>query len=397
MNKLYQKTVNAFSAAFNKEPDAIFQAPGRVNLIGEHTDYNNGFVLPCAIDRATCIAIGVRPDDRIKVIAMDRDGQHSEWQSLLPMPQDTVHPWANYLLGVNEQFLKKGMQPTGMDVVVTGNIPLGAGLSSSASFCVVFATAINSLNGFSLAPVEIALLCQAAENEFVGCNCGIMDQLISVAGRKNHALLIDCRDLSYQPIRLPDDMQVIIVDSKVTRGLVGSKYNQRRKRCEDAAKTMHIESLREAEYHELLACRKLMEDTTFRRARHVVTENIRTQEAAYALRESDYGTLSRLMRESHASMRDDFEITTGEIDYLVKIIDSVLQDRGGVRMTGGGFGGSVVVLTPVTLSQLVIDTVNNLYRKETGLIAEIHICTASDGAGKIDHYASHSDRWVSMV
>ena len=397
MNTLYRKVTGCFSVLFSKPPDAVFQAPGRVNLIGEHTDYNNGFVLPCAIDRTTCMAIGIRNDNRINVIAMDYYEQSSQWQSTLPVEKDLDQPWSNYLRGVNEQFLIKNMQPAGMDIVVAGDIPMGAGLSSSASFCVVFATAINSLNKLGLAPVQIALLCQAAENEFVGCNCGIMDQLISVAGQKNHALLIDCGDLSYRPIRLPETMQVIIVDSKVTRGLVDSKYNKRRERCEEAARIMHIESLRKAEYHELLACRNRMEDATFRRARHVVTENLRTEKATQALQQGDYITLSRLMRESHASMRDDFEITTGEIDYLVKIIDSALCNRGGVRMTGGGFGGCVVVLAPTALGQLIIDTVNNLYQKETGLIAEVHICTASNGAGEIEHYTNDSDIRVSVV
>ncbi|MBN1378150.1 MAG: galactokinase [Gammaproteobacteria bacterium] len=385
MHRLIQKVTQSFSESFNKDSEVVFHAPGRVNLIGEHTDYNNGFVLPCAIDRGTYMAIGIRSDNLINVVAVDNNGQNSQWQSVLPIEKDKDQSWANYLRGVNEQFLKRKLEPMGMDVVVTGNIPQGAGLSSSAALCVVFATAINSINRFDFSPTELALLCQAAENEYVGCNCGIMDQLISVAGQENHALLIDCSNLSYKPIEMPNDMQVIIVDSKVSRGLVGSKYNKRRKRCEQAANIMQVNSLRDADLDLLHRHKDKMEVPTFHRARHVITENLRTQEAALALRSNDYGSLSRLMRGSHVSMRDDFEITTSEIDYLVEIIDSVLHDRGGVRMTGGGFGGCVVALAPSALGQLVVDAVNNLYPEKTGLIAEIHMCIASSGAGKIEN------------
>jgi galactokinase len=383
MNTLYKNVTQSFSEFFDRDADAVFQAPGRVNLIGEHTDYNNGFVLPCAINRGTYMAIGRRTDNRINVVAMDNNNKTSQWQSVLPINMDVDQPWATYLRGVNEQFLKKNMKPAGMDITVTGNIPLGAGLSSSAAFCVVLATAVNTLNGFALSPSEIALLCQAAENEFVGCKCGIMDQLVSVAGQRGHALLIDCKDLGYTPIPVPDDMQITIIDSKVTRGLVGSKYNERRRQCEEAAHIMQVDSLREADYASLLQYEQQMDATVFRRARHIVTENVRTEKAAVALQNADYQTLSRLMAESHASMRDDFAITCMEVDYLVEIVSETLQDKGGVRMTGGGFGGCVVALAPVESSQAIIDTVNNLYCTHTSLQAQIHLCSASNGAGMV--------------
>lgn len=383
MRALYDKVVRLFSEHFGSDPEAVFYAPGRVNLIGEHTDYNGGFVLPCAIDRHTCLAIKTRADNRFRVIAANIDSRASQWHSSLPMEADNENPWSNYLRGVNEQFLKRGKTPLGMDIVVLGNIPQGAGLSSSAAFSVAFATAINHAGRIGLSAAEIALLCQAAENEFVGCKCGIMDQLISAAGKRQHALLIDCKSLDYKAINLPDDAAILIIDSKVSRGLVDSEYNTRRSQCEEAAAVLQVESLREASMDGLQASESLMSDKTFRRARHVISENKRTTAAADALAGGDYAALSGLMSASHASMRDDFEITTPEIDFLVEIVSQVLGNEGGVRMTGGGFGGCVVALAPTSYSEKIINAVTERYPQKTGLAPEIHLCTASDGAGRI--------------
>lgn len=381
MNELYDKVVRLFSGHYGEAPEAVFYAPGRVNLIGEHTDYNGGFVLPCAIDRHTCLAVKTRSDNRFRVVAANLGNRISEWRSSLPIPSDDEESWSNYLRGVNEQFLKRSITPVGMDIMVLGNIPQGAGLSSSAAFSVAFATAVNHAARLGLSAVEIALLCQAAENEFVGCKCGIMDQLISAAGKRQHALLIDCRSLDYKPIHLPADAAIVIIDSKVSRGLVDSEYNTRRSQCEEAADALRVGSLREASMDSLLASENLMEAKPFRRARHIISENERTTAAAEALSAGDYTALSGLMAASHASMRDDFEITTFEIDFLVEIVAQVLGNEGGVRMTGGGFGGCVVALAPKTYSEKIIDAVTERYPGKTGLTAEIHLCAASDGAG----------------
>jgi galactokinase len=365
-------------------PDAVFHAPGRVNLIGEHTDYNQGFVLPVAIDRRTYMAVKTRADGVFRAISTNMGSQASQWPASELPAADNRNPWANYLRGVHEQFLKQGRDVSGMDVVTLGDVPQGAGLSSSASFCVAFATAINDVQGFGLSAVEIALLCQAAENEFVGCNCGIMDQLISAAGRECHALLIDCRDLGYRAIPLPADMAIIIVDSKVTRGLVDSEYNDRRRQCEQAAVALRAGNLREVGMDRLRCGESLMNPVAFRRARHVVSENARTEAAAVALAAGDYTVLSELMAASHISMRDDFAITTPEIDFLVRLIGRILGDQGGVRMTGGGFGGCVVALAPKRFSDRIIDVVAEQYSRETGLQAEIYLCGTSDGAGRIE-------------
>lgn len=381
MIKLYDEVKRLFTGHFGANPDAVFQAPGRVNLIGEHTDYNAGFVLPCAIDRHTLIAVKIRTDGRFHAVAANMDGRSSEWSSSLPVEAASENSWSNYLRGVTEQFLKRKNRLSGMDIVILGDIPQGAGLSSSASLSVAFAAAVNYIGKLGMSPAEIALLCQAAENEFVGCRCGIMDQLISAAGKQQHALLIDCHDLSYKEINLPSDMEILIVDSKVARGLVDSEYNIRRSQCEEAAAVLQVKSLREADMGRLLDNVSRMPPKTFCRARHVISENERTVAAAKALARGDYAALSALMAASHVSMRDDFEITTPEIDLLVEIVGQVLGEQGGVRMTGGGFGGCVVVLAPKSYSKKIGDAVNEDYPRKTGLTPEIHLCAASDGAG----------------
>ena len=383
MISLREEVAALFAECFNSSPEFFFHAPGRVNLIGEHTDYNEGFVLPCAIDRGTFMAVSLRDDNIVHVVAGDIGKQASEWASSLPISHDTAHSWANYLRGVNEQYLTRGANVQGMNIAVLGNIPQGAGLSSSASFSVAFATTINAVNKLNLSPTEVALICQAAENDFVGCKCGIMDQLISAAGQDQSALLIDCRSLDCETITMPEDMQVVIIDSKVTRGLVDSEYNDRRVQCEAAAKHMGAKSLREVSLDDLLAHKSNLDPTIFKRAHHVITENARTVDSAQAIKNSDYQALSGLMAKSHVSMRDDFEITTPEIDYLVEIIGEMLGENGGVRMTGGGFGGCVVALTSKQYSEKVRAVVDAHYKQKTGLSAEVHLCKASNGAGAL--------------
>ncbi|WP_188149682.1 galactokinase [Teredinibacter waterburyi] len=388
MNDLATKTKEAFIESFQCKPDALYFAPGRVNLIGEHTDYNGGFVLPCAIDRGTYLAIKSRDDSRMSVIAHDIDSEKSEWDGRSPITPDIEHPWANYLRGVHNELTKLGHDNIrGMDVVASGNVPQGAGLSSSASFSVAFASALSGTNQLNLSATEIALLCQAAENNFAGCNCGIMDQLISAAGKEGHAVLIDCNDLSLRHVPMPSDLEVLIIDSKVKRGLVGSEYNTRRIQCEEAAQVMGIKSLRDATPELLKLFTAKLNPTTLRRATHIVTENTRTELAAEALRTSNAEQLSQLMKASHISMRDDFEITVPAVDLIVKIVDEIIGDRGGVRMTGGGFGGCVIALVPPQYIGAIKSKLNTDYTAQTGLTAEFHICKASRGAGLLEKFS----------
>lgn len=375
----------AFERHFGHAPQLLAQAPGRVNLIGEHTDYNDGFVLPCAIDRGTLVAASPRTDRRVRVIAADMGDALDEFDLDLPIVPTTAQPWANYVRGTLKHLLAaRAPSLRGADIAIAGNLPRGAGLSSSASLEVAVLQAFKSIHGLDgLDPTTMARIAQAAENHFVGCACGIMDQLISARGMAGHALLIDCRSLDATPVPLPAGLAVVVIESRVQRGLVDSAYNERRRQCQAAAKALGVPALRDADEALLASHRAAMDATVYRRARHIVTENDRTLLAARALAAGDAGTVARLMAESHASMRDDFEITVPAIDALVDIVQAVLGEEGGCRMTGGGFGGCVVALVPHALVTETTKAVAVRYRAPNGEQAQVHAYRASDGAGEI--------------
>ncbi|OSN10866.1 galactokinase [Lonsdalea iberica] len=370
-----------FQQTFGFAPAAFIQAPGRVNLIGEHTDYNEGFVLPCAIDYQTVIAARPRHDDRIRVVALNFDKQQDEFE----LTQDIVpHPtfgWANYVRGTVKCLLMRGVDLTGMDMAIVGNVPTGAGLSSSASLEVAIGQTFKALNGLPLSQLEIALNGQKAENTFVGCSCGIMDQYISAQGRIGHALLIDCRSLDHSPVKMPAGIAVMIVHSNVHRGLVDSEYNLRRQQCEMAARHFGVAALRDVSLDRFLQEKTGLDDLAARRARHVITENARTLSAATALTAGDMASLSLLMMQSHHSMRDDFDITVPPVDTLAKLIQDEVGDKGGARMTGGGFGGCVVALVPSEMTRDISSVIQREYPRLTGLQPTLYISQPSDGAG----------------
>ncbi|AYY81555.1 MULTISPECIES: galactokinase [Proteus] len=381
MQALINNVTRSFTSIFGYAPTHFIQAPGRVNLIGEHTDYNDGFVLPCAINYQMIVAAAKREDNIIRVIAVDYQNEVDEFSLDNTIEFLPNKMWANYVRGVIYFLQKDNYSFHGMDIAISGNVPQGAGLSSSAALEVAIGQTIKALYQLPISQKEIALNGQKAENQFVGCNCGIMDQLISACGEENHALLIDCRSLDTFAVTMPENMVVMIINSNKKRGLVDSEYNTRRQQCEEAAKILNIKALRDATLDDLLAKKTLMSEVVYRRARHVITENNRTQEAAEALRKGDLTTLSQLMMQSHHSMRDDFEITVKEIDSLVEIVKSTIGDRGGVRMTGGGFGGCVVALVTPDLVDKVVDSVKTQYEAKTGLKETIYVCSASQGAG----------------
>ena len=375
---LVARATAAFVERFGCQPTVIAEAPGRVNLIGEHTDYNDGFVLPCAIDRSTVIAARARSDTRWIVHALDYDDVDQFDVHEVSSPTGDGH-WSDYVRGVAVVMRDHGVI-AGADIVVTGDVPQGAGLSSSASIEVATASLIAHLADKATGPAEIAKLAQRAENEFVGCNCGIMDQMVSASARADHALLLDCRDLSTRHVPLPDDWAVMILHSCVERGLVDSAYNERRTQCEAAARHYGVAALRDLDVGRLKADSAGLDDLVFRRARHVVTENARTLAAADALTAGDLAALGTLMRESHASMRDDFEITVPPIDALAALVDGVLDGAGGARMTGGGFGGCVVAVMPRSRVAEVEAAVAAGYRAPNGAQSTVFICRASGGA-----------------
>jgi galactokinase len=334
-----QEAAELFRQRFGHPAQATFQAPGRVNLIGEHTDYNDGFVLPCAIDYRIVIAASRRPDSLVRMVAADFDGQEAGFDLGQPIEPDPQAPWSDYVRGVATSLLRRGYALRGADLVIAGNVPLGAGLSSSAALEVVTGTMFARFHDLAIDGKTLALVGQEAENSFVGCNCGIMDQMISVFGQEDHALLIDCRSLEARPVPIPEGTGLVIVNSNVRRGLADSEYNSRRAQCETAAAHFGVKALRDLELEQFERGQDGLDPLVIRRARHVITENQRTLDAAGALARGDLVRMGELMAASHVSMRDDFEITAPAIDVLVEIIGGVIGREGGVRMTGGGFGG----------------------------------------------------------
>ncbi|WP_049629410.1 galactokinase [Cellvibrio sp. pealriver] len=379
---MLENVTQCFTEHFDQLPDFVSKAPGRVNLIGEHTDYNDGFVLPAAIDFFTLVATSARQDNLIKVIALDYAGQSDEFALNSLYEAHPIQMWSNYVRAVVRTLVDRGYQLKGCNLVVSGNVPQGAGLSSSASLEVALAQALLTVAGIQIPATELALIGQAAENNYVGCACGIMDQLVSAGGQQGHALLIDCRSLETTPILMPSELSIVIINSGVKRGLVDSEYNLRREQCAEAAKFFKQSVLRDVTKEQFFAAADQLPELVRKRAQHVIEENERTLKAAEALATNNAALLSQLMAESHGSMRDLFEITTPEIDYLVAALDKELGSDGGVRMTGGGFGGCIVALVPQQKLSIVEPILAD-YQLKTGLIATPFICTPEQGASLV--------------
>ena len=368
-----------FKQQFEMEPEVICYAPGRVNLLGDHTDYNDGFVLPAAIDVGTTIAASRRNDNQVVAFA-EGYSINVDCFSLENIAFSHEEMWRNYVRGTLKCLKESHTHFGGVNLAITGNVPQGAGLSSSASFEMAILKTIVDLYQLDLDGIAAALMGQRAENEFVGCQCGIMDQLVSALGLEGYAMLLDCRSLTFQDAPIPDGMAILVVNSNVQRGLVDSEYNARRQQCEEVARILNVPALRDVSLEQLNGAKEHLSQEQYRRARHVITENARTIAAMTAMQTNDIKTLGSLMGQSHDSLRDDYEVTTKELDGLVSIINSVINDAGGVRMTGGGFGGCVVALIPAELEQAVIAVVESKYSSQFGLVAEIYRCHASTGA-----------------
>lgn len=381
-NTEWQALTLAFQHSFRQPHQCVFQAPGRVNLIGEHTDYNDGFVLPCAINFYTWVLATPNQSEKIRVLAHDYQ-QQDEFDLHSAIEPHPSYGWANYVRGVAKCLLQQGYALKGCDIAISGNVPKGAGLSSSASLEVALGLCFSQISGFGLSARDNAVNGQKAENQFVGCHCGIMDQLICALGQQGKALLIDTRSLQSTAVRIPDKLKILIINSNVQRGLVDSAYNQRRQQCEQAARKFGLKALRDISYLELRQQEYKLSALEAKRARHVVSENDRTEQAAKALQQGDIRLLSRLMAQSHQSMQQDFEITVPAIDILVQLVSAVIGSEGGVRMTGGGFGGCVVALLPAALVPDVMAVVKREYPKRTGLDADIFVCEASQGAQQL--------------
>ncbi|PXK64859.1 galactokinase, partial [Klebsiella variicola] len=314
--------------------------------------------------------------------AADYVKQSDVFSVVAPIISHDTQQWSNYVRGVVKHLQQRNSHFGGADLVISGNVPQGAGLSSSASLEVAVGTVFQQLYHLPLDGAQIALNGQEAENQFVGCNCGIMDQLISALGKKDHALLIDCRSLGTKAVSMPKGVAVVIINSNFKRTLVGSEYNTRREQCETGARFFQQPALRDVSLEQFNAVSHELDPVVAKRVRHVLTENARTVEAASALEKGDLKRMGELMAESHASMRDDFEITVPQIDTLVEIVKAAIGDKGGVRMTGGGFGGCVVALVPEDLVDTVQQAVAKTYEAKTGIKETFYVCKPSQGAGQ---------------
>lgn len=348
-----ERAEQAFRAQFGHAPDGVVFASGRVNLIGEHVDYNDGLVLPMPIAQGTAVAWRRSADTQIEIFAADM-GEADIFSPAHPSrPLKT--DWRSYCRGMVANAPSE--RETGCQFAIAGDMPRGGGLSSSASLCIAVGRALAAAHGEDWEPVPLALAAQRSEHEFAGVACGIMDQMAIAAGRRGEAMMLDCRDLTVQHVQIPNDWAVLVVDSGITRGLVEGEYNARRAECAEAASRLGVASLRDAtpEMLEGVDLPAVIE----RRARHVVEEIARVPRLVGALRSADISELADIMRAGHASLRDQFEVSVPGIDRIVDELQALLGDRGGARMTGAGFGGSVVVVAEREAALAVIAKAKN--------------------------------------
>jgi galactokinase len=371
-----------FQRSYHTRP-AIFRAPGRVNLIGEHTDYNDGFVMPAAIGFYTWVAASARPDRTLHV-------RSEEFGATVDLPLDSLagpprKHWSDFVRGVAAVLQIKGVHLSGANLIIQGQVPMGAGLSSSASLEVATGLALLSASRAEVEPLELVKICQRAEHEYVGTLCGIMDQFIAVFASSGHALMIDCRSLESQSLSIPDDARLVICNSMVKHELASGEYNRRRAECEAGVKVFrksmpNVHALRDVSLEDLTKHATDLGEVVHRRCRHVISENQRVLDAAEALRASDLGRFGRLMYESHRSLQQDYEVSSQELDLLVGIASSC-EGVYGSRMTGGGFGGCTITLVGSHWVEAFRDKITLAYKEKTGITPDLYICSASQGAG----------------
>lgn len=370
-----------FEREFGTAPQ-IFSAPGRVNLIGEHTDYNEGFVLPSAIGFYTRVAIAPRPDRKL---TLRSSGFPERFEfNVDSLPEHKLGAWCDYVLGVALELKRSNIELRGADLLIDSDVPLGAGLSSSAALEVASALALQNGASTEIFWKELPKLCQRAENEFVGARVGIMDQFVSCFGRAGHALLLDCRLLEYEAIPIPADVRFVICNTKVRHELSGGEYNRRRAECEQAVAFLSqqyagVRSLRDVSSAQLSAVSKAMPSVFLKRARHVITENERVLQAADYFRAGDLQRVGELMRQSHRSLRDDYEVSCRELDAMVEAAEGLPGGYGG-RMTGGGFGGCTVNLVEEKHAQDFARHIGERYRQKINITPDVFICSPAQGA-----------------
>ncbi len=386
LDQLAERTAAQFERHFGYPPQWMAAAPGRVNLIGEHTDYNDGFVLPMAIERWTVLAAGPTPQP---LATVHSQALRSTARVELGRPVTRAEPaWANYVRGVVAGFQRLGVSIGGFEALLDSSVPLGSGLSSSAALEVATATLLEARTGHELGPIDKALLCQRAEHEFAGVPCGIMDQFTSALARTDQLLLLDCRSHEVELVPMTDPaVAVLIVNTNVRHELAGGEYARRRAQCESAAKALGVSSLRDGTMAALTAARDHLDSVVFRRARHVIAEIERTRLAARAIAEADWLQVGQLMYASHESLRTDYEVSCPELDCVVELAESIGTAGGvlGCRMTGGGFGGCAVALVRTKAVESVTRKIAEGYRARTGIEASIFVSRPANGACVVRH------------
>ncbi|MGC2624326.1 MAG: galactokinase [Candidatus Acidiferrales bacterium] len=375
-----------FKSRFGDQPQ-VYRAPGRVNLIGDHTDYNDGFVLPAAIGFYCFVAVSRRSDDEFVIFSENMQDTVTSYAGNLS--RDAFAKWSRYPLGVIQELRNSGCRFGGANIYISSDVPMGAGLSSSAAIEVASAYALLGLFGHEIEPSRVALLCQKAENYFVGARCGIMDQFVSCHGRARHALFLDCRSLEFRAIPIPNRVRLVICNTMIQRelGSKDSQYNARRAECEEGARRLaevlpNVRALRDVTLADLEKYRERLTSIVYKRCRHVISENERVGQMASALESNNMDLVGKLMAASHSSLRDDYEVSCPELDLMVRLST---QQEGvhGARMTGAGFGGCTVNLVDAGFAAQFQSCVAAAYFAETGRRPEIYVCEASEGAGRV--------------
>jgi galactokinase len=375
---------HTFQSIFKRQPHIQAKAPGRVNLIGEHTDYNDGFVMPIAIQYAAHVMAAPRDDHEVHIHSVDFEGQ-STFNIDRDIPFDKQNRWSNYQRGVADQLIKRGHAIRGADLLIQGNVPIGAGLSSSAAVELATAVSFNRLNDLKISMKEMIKLCQAAENRFVGMNCGIMDQFISGMGKTGMALFLDCRSLDYKQIPFPEDMYtIVIVNTKVQRELTGTEYNERRSQCEEGVRLLKedlpdIRALRDVTVADFETHKAVLPDIVRKRCRHVIYENERVKTFSNALTTRNVGLMGTLLLQSHEDLRDLYEVSCPELDLAVALAMEV-EGVIGARMTGAGFGGCAIALVEKGRESALREKILDVYPSKTGIKPEVYFSAPSEGA-----------------
>ena len=379
----------SFESKFKRQARWIAAAPGRVNLIGEHTDYNGGFVFPMAIERTTVLAADEREGatgGNVEITIYSENLGDTQTLKIFDNTIEKTGDWADYIAGIFVGFLNLGIQFKSIDIALASDVPIGSGLSSSAALEVSVATLLEAVTGKKLSPIEKVLLCQKAEYEFPGVPCGIMDQFASVNGKKNHLLLLDCNSQQAEAVPFTsDEYSILIINSNVKHSLTSGEFSKRRAECEIAAEILNVDTLRQASMVQLEESANRMDPIIFRRARHVIGEIERTQQAALAMKAGDWATVGELMLASHNSLRDDYEVSCKELDVLVELMMELGGSEGvvGTRMTGGGFGGCTVSVVPIRKVDDLIAGVSQRYIEKIGIEPNIFTTRPAEGAQMI--------------